>query len=173
MFFSSQDILVTVILIAFLINRPYSNQRQYHPGQHTKRFNIFISFLFVQVYYNNDNNNSNNNNNNKTSVDRFLVRVYIQKHINIELLISTNFQSVTIGLQGFMNAIAYGWTREDFVQIITVPLTNEEVENDSNRQQNPKHELEISDTHDTCVKTRSSLIETLYNYSSSIESDVN
>lgn len=29
-----------------------------------------------------------------------------------------NFQSVTVPLQGFLNAIVYGWTREDFIQVI-------------------------------------------------------
>ncbi len=71
-----------------------------------------------------------------------------------------------------MNAIAYGWTREDFVQIITVPLTNEQMENDQNNfpPKNEKHVLEISgNIHDGSTDTRS-LTESLYN-SSSIDED--
>lgn len=34
-------------------------------------------------------------------------------------------QSITIPLQGFLNAIVYGWTREDFVQAVAVHPSNE------------------------------------------------
>lgn len=35
-------------------------------------------------------------------------------------------QSLTLPLQGLLNAIVYGWTREDFVQGIANPNTSEE-----------------------------------------------
>lgn len=33
---------------------------------------------------------------------------------------STFTQSVTVGLQGFLNAIVYGWTRTEFLTVLEV-----------------------------------------------------
>ena len=34
-------------------------------------------------------------------------------------LLPTYTQSITVPLQGFLNAIVYGWTREDFLHVMT------------------------------------------------------
>lgn len=68
-----------------------------------------------------------------------------------------------------MNAIAYGWTRDDFVQVIAVPLTNDQTEHNAHDDKDgAKNELEISNMSNADCK--SSITETLY--PSSIESDV-
>lgn len=40
-------------------------------------------------------------------------------------------QSLTLPLQGFMNAIVYGWTRDDFVQTIAINNRTEELSSDA------------------------------------------
>lgn len=35
-------------------------------------------------------------------------------------------QSITVPLQGFLNAIVYGWTRDDFLNVMAVTRTAEE-----------------------------------------------
>ena len=39
-------------------------------------------------------------------------------------------QSITVPLQGFLNAIVYGWTREDFVQAVRSQSVNTQNEDD-------------------------------------------
>lgn len=42
-----------------------------------------------------------------------------------------HFQSITIPLQGFLNAIVYGWTRQDFITAVRSNTVN--VRNEDNR----------------------------------------
>jgi len=37
-------------------------------------------------------------------------------------------QSITVPLQGFLNAIVYGWTREDFLYIMAVTSKDQDAE---------------------------------------------
>ncbi len=39
-------------------------------------------------------------------------------------------QSITVPLQGFLNAIVYGWTREEFVLAVRSPSVNAQNQND-------------------------------------------
>ena len=38
--------------------------------------------------------------------------------ITMHFLLHMNTQSITVPLQGFLNAIVYGWTREDFLYVM-------------------------------------------------------
>ena len=40
-------------------------------------------------------------------------------HIHTHMHTHTHTQSISVPLQGFLNAIVYGWTREDFVKAIS------------------------------------------------------
>ena len=54
-------------------------------------------------------------------------------------------QAVTLPLQGFFNAIAYGWTRDDFVNAVSLKMEEEHdnmVDNDITAS--PDHEMEES-----------------------------
>ena len=37
-------------------------------------------------------------------------------------------QSITLPLQGFLNALVYGWTRDDFINVMTLPLDQDQVD---------------------------------------------
>ena len=43
---------------------------------------------------------------------------YFVPQSNCTFLLHTNTQSITVPLQGFLNAIVYGWTREDFLYVM-------------------------------------------------------
>ena len=43
---------------------------------------------------------------------------------------------MTVPLQGFLNAIVYGWTREDFVNAVTSKESKNEEEDDAETHQN-------------------------------------
>ena len=53
-------------------------------------------------------------------------------------------QSITVPLQGFLNAIVYGWTREDFLYIM---VSSSRQEHSTNFSSNYINAAEISD-HD-------------------------
>ena len=66
------------------------------------------------------------------------------------MLFSLYIQAVTLPIQGFFNAIAYGWTRDDFINAISLKLEEEHdnmVDNDSNL---PPEEMEESVSSSVC-----------------------
>ena len=46
------------------------------------------------------------------------------------IFLPTCMQSITVPLQGFLNALVYGWTRDDFVQAIRSESVNAENRSD-------------------------------------------
>lgn len=56
----------------------------------------------------------------------------------------SHFQSFIVPMQGFLNAIVYGWTREDFAQLLAFRSTNldgwdVEVEDDEHNDASAPH----------------------------------
>ena len=51
---------------------------------------------------------------------REVVYMYYYMHDDTYDCMPTHTQSVTVPLQGFINAIVYGWTREDFLASVGV-----------------------------------------------------
>ena len=43
-------------------------------------------------------------------------------------------QSITVPSQGFLNAIVYGWTREDFVGLVSVNSDSEEAKIEASQE---------------------------------------
>lgn len=41
------------------------------------------------------------------------------------LSLSLSLQSITLPLQGFLNAIVYGWTRDDFISVMSIPMSHD------------------------------------------------
>lgn len=56
---------------------------------------------------------------------------------------------MTLPLQGFFNAIVYGWTREDFVSSVSFPLHNEHV-GDSSLSFEQQEEPTLTDSVESC-----------------------
>ena len=58
-------------------------------------------------------------------------------HLILELYIQplppSPVQSITVPSQGFMNAIVYGWTKEDFLDAMAVTDQEEEASSDDGR----------------------------------------
>lgn len=77
-----------------------------------------------------------------------------------------------MGLQGFVNAIAYGWTRDDFVQTLSSPdFIDEDKILDNNNEQDCdstsgelKNEIEIAIGQASAANRadKSEFLETLY-----------
>ena len=120
--------ILAIVLVAFL--SPHLTN--IHAGSMEKNnyafFNLFMAFLYAQV-----------------------------RNYNDILVLMSLYQSLTLPLQGFMNAIVYGWTREDFVQTIAINNMTEEMNsdvqnsdgtelNESRREQNFEETLALSDS---------------------------
>lgn len=81
-------------------------------------------------------------------------------------------QSITVPLQGFLNAIVYGWTREDFVQAVRSDSVN--VQNQDDRLYREQGgSLASSATH-MLSSTRTERGDGLYNrsYATSTQGDL-
>ena len=60
---------------------------------------------------------------------------------------------MTVPLQGFLNAIVYGWTREDFLYVMASTARNEKINNNGSRTM--VDDEESSDFEDSTVLTES------------------
>ena len=71
-------------------------------------------------------------------------------------------QSVTVPLQGFLNALVYGWTREDFLHVI-VRSRNDMFSVDSDRNNNFNSPLgqSTNDDHEVFFSNNSELISSM------------
>ena len=119
--------ILAIVLVAFL-SPHLTNIHESMEKHNDALFNLLMAFLYAQVRNHND-----------------------------VLVLMSLYQSLTLPLQGFMNAIVYGWTREDFVQTIAINNMTEEMNsdvqisdgtelNESRREQNFEETLALSDS---------------------------
>lgn len=80
--------------------------QQYHNSRKSSTFKFFIVLLCLQVYTINS------------------VLPYLHGCKNVFL----SWQSLTVPLQGFLNAIVYAWTKEGFLQAMGIPETDDSEE---------------------------------------------